>query len=107
MRRPVWSFRPRFPWNIRRRRRSSQLGLPGPLGLGEAPEVGALSARAEQELAPSIIEHVETTDDVKALIDNLAAQNTALIRGRPPRRADDGAARSRRTAARRRAGRSA
>jgi hypothetical protein len=76
---PGLEFPPAFPVEHPPPPSLGQLGLPGPLGLGEAPEVGALSARAEQELAPSIIEHVETTDDVKALIDNLAAQNTALI----------------------------
>src|SRR4029077_9389944 len=57
-----------------------QMGLPGALGLGEAPEAGALSARAEDALAPSIIDHVETTDDVKALVNNFAGRNSAMIR---------------------------
>lgn len=56
-----------------------QMGLPGRLGLGEAREVGALSAADVNDLAPSIIDRVDTTDDVKTLIQNLASRNSSMI----------------------------
>jgi hypothetical protein len=77
--REPWSARAGAPSGATEVPSLGQLGLPGVVGLREAPGIGALSSADPGSLSPSIIDDVDLPEDVRAVVGKLADRNSVMI----------------------------